>query len=380
MIIIVYLNVLSFLPGPQGSSLYALQGSLQGEESWSWEKYVIRGGEVVQVASERYKDLLKEAQQVQAAALRQQLAGIRTIRLHSGLDTARILLDARESTKRRWTEPMSQEQQPSFREISAPQRTVNGKRRTIWPDPDIPYDDRILDQLLFVPEHLKVKATPTSDEPANATDPPAPLKAILMWSGIGDLKGGRTRFLEDKCEVDTCHVTDNAALIEKVDAVVFNFDPVYYTWTRPPNQIWILWMLESPLHTATLKDMKAQINWTATYRADSTIVTPYEKFVSYKDKSLPPAAPRDYAAGKSKAVAWFVSNCGARNKRLEYAEELAKFIQVDIYGACGPYKCSRMDQDACLDVLRRDYKFYLAFENSNCDYYITEKFFWNGLK
>jgi hypothetical protein len=32
-------------------------------------------------------------------------------------------------------------------------------------------------------------------------------------------------------------------------------------------------------------------------------------------------------------VAWFVSNCGARNLRLEYAQQLSKYIQVDIFGA-----------------------------------------------
>ena len=37
---------------------------------------------------------------------------------------------------------------------------------------------------------------------------------------------------------------------------------------------------------------------------------------------------RDFAANKTKAVAWFVSNCGARNGRLTYAKELSKYIQV----------------------------------------------------
>lgn len=78
-------------------------------------------------------------------------------------------------------------------------------------------------------------------------------------------------------------------------------------------------------------------------------------------------------------VAWFVSNCSARNNRLQFAHELSKYIEVDIYGACGNLKCSRTNADKCFDILDRDYKFYLAFENSNCRDYITEKFFVNGL-
>ena len=37
---------------------------------------------------------------------------------------------------------------------------------------------------------------------------------------------------------------------------------------------------------------------------------------------------------KTKKVAWFVSNCDARNKRLTYAKRLAKYIQVTRYLSC----------------------------------------------
>ena len=54
-------------------------------------------------------------------------------------------------------------------------------------------------------------------------------------------------------------------------------------------------------------------------------------------------------------------------------------FQVDVFGACGKLTCTRDDEDACFNMLKKDYKFYLAFENSNCQYYITEKFFRNAL-
>ena len=67
-----------------------------------------------------------------------------------------------------------------------------------------------------------------------------------------------------------------------------------------------------------------------------------------------------------------------RNGRLEYAKELSKYISVDIYGACSNKTCPR-SSGRCFDMLNNQYKFYLAFENSNCQDYITEKFFVNGL-
>ena len=89
---------------------------------------------------------------------------------------------------------------------------------------------------------------------------------------------------------------------------------------------------------------------------------------------------QNHAAGKTKLAAWFVSNCHAQNGRGNYVKELQKYIDVDIYGTCGTLKCSRSSSQTCYDKLNNDYKFYLAFENSNCVDYITEKLYWNGLK
>ena len=105
------------------------------------------------------------------------------------------------------------------------------------------------------------------------------------------------------------------------------------SFSRPPDQLWMLYLLECPLHTQMFKQ-KHVFNWTSTYRKDSTIVAPYERWQYYNDNVKSLDQNRDFAANKTKAVAWFVSNCGARNGRLTYAKELSKYIQVMSYLNC----------------------------------------------
>lgn len=42
---------------------------------------------------------------------------------------------------------------------------------------------------------------------------------------------------------------------------------------------------------------------------------------------------------KTKKVAWFVSNCDTSSGRENYAKELQKYMDVDVYGKCGTLKC-----------------------------------------
>lgn len=87
-------------------------------------------------------------------------------------------------------------------------------------------------------------------------------------------------------------------------------------------------MLESPYHTPGLTPYNGLVNWTGTYRRSSTIVAPYERFTLYNSSVHELPLAKNYAAGKTKKVAWFVSNCGARNNRLGYALELQDHIEV----------------------------------------------------
>ena len=261
------------------------------------------------------------------------------------------------------------------------------RRAYLFPDPDRPHSDRVVEQLQFVSSEAQ------RDMKFGIN------KIILTFSGSSGLPEGRQKFTDDKCPVNACYLTWDVRWAQKADAVIFNFDPGPDTWTKPSHQVWLLSLLESPLNTPALHGLTNKINWTASYRSDSTLVTPYEKFVPNAHETHANRSPNtiktiagasnasstfpietNHAQGKTRLVAWFVSNCNARNKRMAYVRELQKHIQVDIYGACGPNKCSKVKQEVCLNLLRQHYKFYLAFENSNCQYYITEKFFSNALR
>ena len=85
-------------------------------------------------------------------------------------------------------------------------------------------------------------------------------------------------------------------------------------------------------------------------------------------------------AKKEKLVAWMVSNCKTHSQREDFVKELQNHIPVDIYGECGKLKCKHLenDQNHCLQNIEDNYKFYLSFENSICNEYVTEKF-WQPL-
>ncbi|XWS54804.1 hypothetical protein CRYUN_Cryun10bG0120500 [Craigia yunnanensis] len=71
-------------------------------------------------------------------------------------------------------------------------------------------------------------------------------------------------------------------------------------------------------------------------------------------------------------AAAFISNCGAQNFRLEALVGLEKAnIKIDSYGGCHRNRNGRVDK---VEALKR-YKFSLAFENSNEEDYVTEKYF-----
>ncbi|RWS30460.1 fucosyltransferase-like protein [Leptotrombidium deliense] len=228
-------------------------------------------------------------------------------------------------------------------------------------------DDRIVNQLMFIPDDYdKIKESGI-------------VKKILVTNGFKSWQArGRDVFLKDNCPVDTCSISTDFKDFSTADAVFFTSSSIVPRRKNITNQIWIYYLLESPLNSKNLGAINHVINLVATYRHDSDIVTPYEKFVQYNDDNIFKTR-KNYAKGKTKKVAWFVSNCRSKNERLQFALQLKRHIEVDIFGRCGPLSCPRSKAKQCFHLINREYKFYLSFENSNCEEYITEKFFLNGL-
>ena len=233
---------------------------------------------------------------------------------------------------------------------------TNAEKPSLWPMP-FSSRDRIVDQLNY------------------RLEPSAKRKPKEIFTSSSSFYTTE-RFQKDNCLVKDCIFTHQSFQRATADVVV-NPGP---RWAHKTGQIWMSYLLEAPPNAIIFTPSGGPVNWTATYRTDSTIVAPYERFVTFANVTKLPEKPtRNYALGKTKQAAWFVSNCATSNGRLQYVQELQKYIQVDIYGSCGNLTCRRSDATNCFRHLEKHYKFYLSFENSNCKDYITEKFYWNAL-
>ncbi|XP_018430481.1 PREDICTED: alpha-(1,3)-fucosyltransferase 5-like [Nanorana parkeri] len=207
------------------------------------------------------------------------------------------------------------------------------------------------------------QALGTSDEP---------LLTILLWTWpVGH------KFPLNRCpnsESSGCFYTVNRTSYSMADAVVISHRDVQKSEEllppalRPPHQYWIWFSIESPTNCANLTFMDNKINLTMSYRLDSEIhirVGWLEKVDGKENFTIPK---------KSKLVAWTVSNWKPKYRRTKYYEELKKYIPVDVYGK----HAMTLPREEMLQTLAT-YKFYLAFENSIHEDYITEKFWRSSL-
>ena len=153
------------------------------------------------------------------------------------------------------------------------------------------------------------------------------------------------------------------------------------SYTPPPrrnntNQIFVFFNFESPLNIRSVRVNQQDVfNLTISYldHPDTDIFTPYGlKSIRSVTAPIDEIPTSEYISKKTKLIAWLVSHCNSTSARMDYVQELTKYIPVDIYGGCGNSMYPRGNSTWKIDF-SRDYKFYLSFESALCTDYVTEK-------
>lgn len=230
-------------------------------------------------------------------------------------------------------------------------------------------------------------------------------KSILIWNSPERIETsvfgtGHEPFVRHGCEVFECIIFDKQTALPaaKYDAIIVNVHELWLTqlpfFRRQQHQRFIFFTQESPtsMFLLNVNNLKNYFNWTMSYRLNSDIQLLYGRIqprpsapkTRRETRKLIEAtgrpSARNYASNKVKQVAWMASHCNTASLRETYVRQLSKFIAIDVYGECGNLSCVRSNSNwlsdpECYNMLETKYKFYLSFENSICDDYVTEKFF-----
>lgn len=232
---------------------------------------------------------------------------------------------------------------------------------------------------------------------------------ILLWTPRDMIPFGagaprRKSFTKINCQFQNCYITGDIDYFEDVtdyDVILFNSIDVNVDMDLPElrsdNQLYFFVSIESASNYEMSRDFNWFFNYTWTYKLDSDVTYPY--FVTRDKKLGKVVAPntkvhwmdtkqmkptsqsvKNKLKTKKIAAAWFASNCDTISKRLDFVRNLRDVLvnydlDIDIYGACGNFYCPKDTIEDCYALLEKDYYFYLAFENSLSEDYVTEKLF-----
>lgn len=264
------------------------------------------------------------------------------------------------------------------------------------------------------------------EPPSNIPDPQ--MKTILLWtprfsdpswyisrSGLSWEGGKHTDLRDFGCDHESykCTITANRSYLEDeslYDGFLFherdfNQKDIPDQGKRRDNQLYIFKTLESPINNPNLNDNQGQkhepsinnkfFNATMTYSSQSDVHIPYGKIV--KMAKHPTGKKLDeyidifgkenarHVIPKNFSSVILISNCGSQNQREKTLYDLAKVVPLDCFGDCcepspfGGYDhWSAAKSDFWIEqhrLMGQTYQFYLAFENSNCNDYVSERFF-----
>ncbi|XP_061719661.1 alpha-(1,3)-fucosyltransferase C-like [Cydia pomonella] len=263
----------------------------------------------------------------------------------------------------------------------------------------------------FTGSALQIQDVPSYTDATDVLSAQNGMKYILVWTSpnsesIKSWGQGQGQFIKRKCKVNSCYVTPNRSLLPSTshfDAVAFHGPEIIKyvpgPAVRSPHQKYVFVNVESS-HNYPICDERydGYFNWTWTYRLDSDesfgyvtirnitgdIIGPNKTMNWIKLDSMQPIdkETKKLLEKKNKTAAWIVSNCNSLSKRETFVfklqHELKRYgLRIDIFGGCTrpSKKCprSRTKGLECLKMVQEEYYFYLAFENSFSEDYVTQK-------
>ena len=208
------------------------------------------------------------------------------------------------------------------------------------------------------------------------------IKKIIYWTPFDHDKTygfglGNMPFRRAKCQVYNCETTLNKGEYNRSDAIIVHPRNLRHLSDLPSyrsqSQTWVYFLMESPVFQGVNnKVYNGLFNLTMTYRFDSDIFIPYGYFINIISPSSGGKIITKSTSTRKRLtlVTWLVSHRGQMHSNREnYVNELKKYTEVDVYGK-GGRRCG--GHNTCIQQIIQ-YKFYLAFENSVCRDYITEK-------
>ena len=162
-----------------------------------------------------------------------------------------------------------------------------------------------------------------------------------IWFNLPKSALSGALFQRGYCKHRNCVLTNNHSRLKEADVLLFYYgDRPNWPMVRYPHQYYGHFIHEAPNNRPIrtfLDKYEGKINLTINFRHDADVLAPYQSF--FRRPVSIPYKPHAPLAAKKKMAVWPVSHCKTLSQREDYVKELSKYIGVDIFGGCGPYKC-----------------------------------------
>ncbi|XP_018599145.2 alpha-(1,3)-fucosyltransferase 9-like [Scleropages formosus] len=177
----------------------------------------------------------------------------------------------------------------------------------------------------------------------------------------------------DSCKtlygIEGCHLTDDWSFCDRADEVkiwqkISNGLSNLPKSPRPPFQQWVWMNVKSPSNSKMISDIDHLINLIENSRQDTTLFVPYGSIV--------PSEGEDFVLpNKSMSVCWISNVWNDSFASIKYYNELKNHIEIYTAGRAFHKPVSPND----LLTLISSCKFYLSFEKSIHQDYVTEELY-----